>query len=169
MSIVTKTYWCNSRAHTATIERSSSVIWHGLHSLPYTTKYVCTFFWWFYFVRDNTSLFSFHFLFLRENAKNETNSLNFDLWLVFLSSSTSSSLSFLLMWLPLQFEYVCLALSLSLPMCHSIAMSFEHSMNAIHTISMCNIYVCVSKMWARVCLPCVTENQVALWCQNTFS
>lgn len=62
MSIVTKTYWCDSKEHitTAVIERSS-LIWHGLHSLPYTA-YMYTFFRWFYL--SETTLRYFHFLFV---------------------------------------------------------------------------------------------------------
>lgn len=146
---------------------TSSVILHGLHSLPYTTKYTHTstyfiiqntFFRWFFL--SETTLRYFHFLHFFSGERDKFYEFRFVV--VF-----CRRFFVLLLLLLMRLCHFNLSMYVLFSLCHSIAISFKHSMNAIHTLHY--MYVMYIKCETSMFAVCVTVNQVALWCQNTFS
>lgn len=126
MSIVTKTYWCDFQEYHQNIVEYFT---RNAFSTISIYAFVYTFFRWFYL--PETTLRYFHFLFflfllsfillLAKMLKmRQTNSLNFDLWLVFCCYCVC---------------HLFLSMYALLSLCHSIAMNFEiSSLNTIHTL-----------------------------------
>lgn len=135
--------------------KTSSVILHGLHSWPYTTKYTHTstyfiiqntFFRWFYL--SETTLRYFHFLLLFFGRTRQI------LWISICGCFLLSLFCVVVVdaLVPLQFEYVCLVLTVSFH-CNKF-----QAFNECHSYT--PLYVCyVYKMWNEyACRVCHSES-----------